>query len=63
MLNIGFDPSFIDTIVRAQNSSGLLIDTLPEPGDHHRSSKINKTAGGNSVNISYTLKMQSFKMH
>ena len=56
MLNIGFDPSFIDTIVRAQNSSGLLIDTLPEPGDHHRSSKINKTAGGNSVNISYTLK-------
>lgn len=56
MLNIGFDPSFIDTIVRAQNSYGLLIDTLPEPGDHHRISKINKTAGGNSVNISYTLK-------
>jgi hypothetical protein len=55
MLAIGFDPSFIDTLVRAQKSDGTLADELPPPGHHHRDSYITRIAGGNGVNISVIL--------
>jgi len=55
MLSIGFDPSFIDTIVRAETPKGELIGELPEPGFHHRNTKIYRVAGGNAVNIAYVL--------
>ncbi len=53
---IGFDPSFLDTIVRLEDNKGELIDKLPLVGHHHRNSKIFRIAGGNGVNIAATLK-------
>ncbi len=55
MLAIGFDPAFIDTLVRVQNKSGKLEDALPPPGFHHRSSTISKVAGGNGTNVAFVL--------
>ncbi|MDH5401521.1 MAG: hypothetical protein OEZ01_12795 [Candidatus Heimdallarchaeota archaeon] len=54
MLSIGFDPSFIDTLVRVQNGNSLATH-LPLPGNHHRDSFIQRIAGGNGVNVSYVL--------
>ena len=55
MLYVGFDPAFIDTLVRAEDISESLIENLPEPGFHHRSSKISRIAGGNGTNIAFIL--------
>ena len=54
-LAIGFDPAFIDTLVRLESIDGELLDTLPPLGHHHRKTKILRVAGGNGVNISSTL--------
>lgn len=51
MLAIGFDPSFIDILVRVENKHGNLLEHLPKSGFHNRFSKITKIAGGNGVNI------------
>lgn len=55
MLSIGFDPSFVDTLVRVENPDGSLGRDLPKPGHHHRTPTINRIAGGNGVNISAML--------
>ncbi|MHA2092633.1 MAG: hypothetical protein ACW98K_17445 [Candidatus Kariarchaeaceae archaeon] len=55
MLYIGFDPAFIDTLVRVEDEHGVLNEHLPQPGFHHRSSKILKNAGGNGTNVAYVL--------
>ncbi|MHA2101046.1 MAG: hypothetical protein ACW99A_20415 [Candidatus Kariarchaeaceae archaeon] len=55
MLAVGFDPSFIDTLVRVNNENGTLAHSLPDPGHHHRDSFITRIAGGNGVNISAIL--------
>jgi sugar/nucleoside kinase (ribokinase family) len=55
MLNIGFDPAFIDTLVRVQTNNGVLEKHLPPPGYHHRSSNITRIAGGNGTNIASIL--------
>ncbi|MCE7733284.1 MAG: hypothetical protein GPJ54_00305 [Candidatus Heimdallarchaeota archaeon] len=55
MLSIGFDPSFVDTLVRVENKDKSLANNLPLPGHHHRTPAINRIAGGNGVNISAIL--------
>ncbi|OLS22473.1 MAG: hypothetical protein HeimC2_29360 [Candidatus Heimdallarchaeota archaeon LC_2] len=55
MLAIGFDPSFIDTLVRAENIDGSLAKDLPSPGYHNRTPTITRIAGGNGVNLSAML--------
>ncbi len=55
MLSIGFDPSFIDTLVWLNDKNGDLITDIPPLGMHHRTSLIKRVAGGNGVNISYIL--------
>ena len=55
MLSIGFDPSFVDTLVRVENSDRSLAHELPLPGQHHRTPTIYRIAGGNGVNISAIL--------
>lgn len=60
MLSIGFDPSFLDTIVRAVDKTGSLLSTLPSPGHHHRMNEISRIAGGNNVNVAYVLMKLGF---
>ena len=55
MLAIGFDPSFVDTLVRVQNIDGSLAKKLPLPGQHNRTPSITRIAGGNGVNLSAVL--------
>lgn len=55
MLSIGFDPSFVDTLVRVENKDRTLASDLPLSGHHHRTPTINRIAGGNGVNISAIL--------
>ncbi|MHA2250242.1 MAG: hypothetical protein ACXAD7_07765 [Candidatus Kariarchaeaceae archaeon] len=55
MLYIGFDPAFIDTLVRLECKDGNLLPELPIAGFHHRMSKINRIAGGNGTNVSSIL--------
>lgn len=56
MISVGFDPAFIDTVVRAEDEQGNLMPELPKPGYHHRRSTITRVAGGNAVNVAYVLK-------
>lgn len=60
MLAIGFDPSFLDIIIRLEDKNGNLIDKLPKVGHHHRNSKFTRIAGGNGVNIGTTLHKLGF---
>lgn len=55
MLAVGFDPSFIDTLVRVEDAKGNLVDDIPPLGHHHRQTNIIRVAGGNGVNISAIL--------
>ena len=52
---IGFDPAFLDILVKLEDEEGNLNEKLPLPGHHHRMTRIHKQAGGNGVNIASVL--------
>lgn len=54
-ISIGFDPAFIDIIVKLLDEQGKLLEKLPLPGHHHRMTRIDTLAGGNGVNIASML--------
>ncbi len=55
MLNVGFDPVFIDVLTKILDKSGSLSDTLPGIGDHHPWSSIQLVPGGNGFNFARAL--------
>ncbi len=52
---IGFDPTFVDIVVRLFGAEGNLLPSLPSAGHHHRNCTIVEVAGGNGVNVARTL--------
>ncbi|MCY3411658.1 MAG: hypothetical protein INQ03_08515 [Candidatus Heimdallarchaeota archaeon] len=61
-LAVGFDPSFIDEIVRLEDNNGNLIPSFPKPGHHHRNTVIHRIAGGNGVNVAFTLQQLGYNI-